>query len=266
MIPPHSHSHLLRFCVIVCVAAPGRTLEGATEATVGWQRLGWSTAVDVCRGLFPNRIAVPPAPESGESAPGSANVPDGALKGSRTWPGPIGLVMTPASEAVEKFRSLGNKVGASWATGHEVSLDNSRCSWCFVLSNHTKIESRTLGRHLYECSSCLNRTVPCCGKMKGFVLPVPCESKSMARGNVDGDDWSCYECVGLLHSWDDPPIFEKEAWCSHCFNHASHKMVAKWNLGRDVYECSACMHKTLMCNQCSEAMVEGSHPSDLSRL
>lgn len=131
-----------------------------------------------------------------------------------------------------------------------------RCSWCSKETEHELVQRNYLRRNVYQCSTCLGRTVLC-------RIPT-CDN--LARGHETYDDELCAIHDGSLESWAHLPK-KKHKHCSWCFQRTNHRLVEKNKIPgrRDIYECEVCCRRTLECRFCSQAMARGHAGTDDER-
>ena len=132
------------------------------------------------------------------------------------------------------------------------------CSWCFKTSTFT-IEERNsnflLRRNAYFCQNCCKIGLPC--------RTSTCNS--MARGSSTWDDDYCYICSGHIEIDDNgkinvsnEKIISDERYCSWCCKKSKYMFIEKnLALRRDIYACSECGNRTLVCIKCDIAMAQG---------
>ena len=132
-----------------------------------------------------------------------------------------------------------------WGTLPVTQPKRAHCGWCLRETLHILLERRFTARSVYQCTSCLERTLPCRTCTEAF-----------ARGHADSDaDTLCLWCQDLLVEYSATPALlasnmerlHKRAWCSWCFE----QRVEQTNvLGRHVYRCEACNSRTVPCTRC----------------
>jgi len=69
----------------------------------------------------------------------------------------------------------------------------AHCSWCFHKTKHKKIETNKLGRAVFECGKCGQRTLVC--------MALSCYE--MARGEGKVDDVFCAAHAGEIAGFDN---------------------------------------------------------------
>lgn len=118
------------------------------------------------------------------------------------------------------------------------------CSWCFKRTEHELVQQNYVRRNVYQCQSCLNRTLIC-----RF-----CDAA--ARGHETYDDEKCALCDGTIKKWGEKPT-SKRGWCSWCFEQSMHRLIQANSVRRDVFECESCGRRSLPCRSCDGAFSRG---------
>ena len=129
-----------------------------------------------------------------------------------------------------------------------------RCSWCFDETSHTLYMDNFVNKAMrlakvYNCDKC-HRATKKCRKCK----------KNMARIGGTNSTGKCFECYGLISSWN-PEQNSKDTtinlWCPWCVNVAP--LLLKETYGKrrkDIYMCKICTMESVTCSNCKSTMVK----------
>eukprot|EP00668_Euglena_longa_P046514 GGOE01062199.1.p1 GENE.GGOE01062199.1~~GGOE01062199.1.p1 ORF type:complete len:797 (+),score=65.00 GGOE01062199.1:131-2392(+) len=125
-----------------------------------------------------------------------------------------------------------------------VSSHAKWCSWCLQKTEHRVTHQSPLQRAVCACTKCKQRTLSC----------RVCQT-AMAKGHETWDDELCAKCNRAIRDWGVDVVHQQcQAWCSWCLENASHVLVQRNLMSRNVFKCAQCRGRTIPCIRCPDGM------------